>query len=93
MSQLMLSILVTGSNQGLGFEACRHLAKLAHVHLFVCGRDETRVQEAVQRLKQDEDSEAKIDSVIMDITNDPSIRAAAADVDAKLGGAALDVLV
>ncbi|KZP22438.1 NAD(P)-binding protein [Athelia psychrophila] len=93
MSQPKLSILVTGSNQGLGFEAARHLSKLSHVHLFVCGRDANRVQEAIEKLRKEEGCEAEIDSVVMDIADDTSIHAAVVDVDKKLGGAALDVLV
>lgn len=93
MSQPKLSILITGSNQGLGFEAARHLSKHSHVHLFICGRDEGRVQAATDKLKQDPDCMAQVDSVVMDIANDASINAAVADVERKLGGAGLDVLV
>ncbi|KZP07990.1 NAD(P)-binding protein [Athelia psychrophila] len=93
MSQSKLSILVTGSNQGLGFSAARHLSKLPNVHLFVCGRDANRVQEAVEKLKREEECAAEIDTIVMDITDDSSIHAAVADLEKKLGGAALDVLV
>lgn len=93
MSQLKLSILITGSNQGLGLEAARHLSKHSHVHLIVCGRDEGRVQAAIDALKQDPGCTAQIDSVVMDISNDASIHAAVADVERKLGGGSLDVLV
>ncbi|KZP16279.1 NAD(P)-binding protein [Athelia psychrophila] len=93
MSQSKLSILVTGSNQGLGFSAARHLSKLPDVHLFICGRDVNRVQEAVEKLKLEEGCAAEIDTIVMDITDDASIHAAVADLEKKLGGAALDVLV
>ncbi|KZP11408.1 NAD(P)-binding protein [Athelia psychrophila] len=67
MSQPKISIVVTGSNQGIGYEAARHLSKLPHVHLFVSGRDPNRVQEAIEKLKKEEGCEAELDSVVMDI--------------------------
>lgn len=88
-----LTILVTGSNQGLGYETARHLSKLSHVHLFISGRNSDRVQEAVEKLKREEGCQATIDSVVMDISDDASIKAGVKDVEAKLGNAALDVLV
>ncbi|KZP25601.1 NAD(P)-binding protein, partial [Athelia psychrophila] len=93
MSQPKISIVVTGSNQGIGYEAARHLSKLPHVHLFVSGRDPNRVQEAIEKLKKEEGCEAELDSVVMDIADDASIHVAVADVEKQLGGAALDVLV
>lgn len=93
MSQEKLSILVTGSNQGLGLSTARHLSKLPHVHLFLCGRDINRVQEAAEKLKGEDGCAAVIDTILMDISDDASIHAAVADLEQKLGGAALDVLV
>lgn len=93
MAHPKLTILVTGSNQGLGFEAAHHLSKYSHVHLFVSGRNPPLVQEAVLKLKTEEGCQALIDSVILDISDDASIHAAVREVETKLKDAALDVLV
>jgi NAD(P)-dependent dehydrogenase (short-subunit alcohol dehydrogenase family) len=88
-----LAILVTGSNQGLGFETARHLSKHPHIHLFVSGRNPARVQEALEKITKEENCKAIVDSVVIDVTDDDSIKAGVKEVEAKLNGAALDVLV
>ena len=93
MSSPKLAILVTGANQGIGFETSRHLSKLEHIHLFVSGRNPTRVQEAASVLRAEEGCQAVVDSVVLDVSDDLSIQAAVKEVEIKLGGAALDVLV
>ena len=93
MSTPTLSILVTGSNQGLGFETAVHLSKHAHVHLFVSGRNPSRVQEAAEKIVKAEGCKAVVDSVVIDVGDDASINAGVKYVEAKLNGAALDVLV
>jgi len=93
MSTPTLAILVTGSNKGLGFETARHLSKHPHIHLFVSGRNPTCVQEALEKITKEEDCKAVVDSVIIDVVDDNSIKAGVKEVEAKLNGAALDVLV
>lgn len=93
MSLPKLTILITGSNQGIGFEIARHLSKLEHIHIFVSGRNPTLVQHATSSLKAEEGCQAIIDCVVLDISDDLSIQAAVREVEAKLGGTALDVLV
>lgn len=93
MAQPKLAILITGSNQGLGFEAARHLSKYSHVNLFVSGRNPTLVQDAVLKLKTEEGCQALIDSVVLDVSDDASIQSAVREVESKLNHAAVDVLV
>lgn len=88
-----LAILITGANQGIGYGAARHLSKHSHVRLFVSGRNPSRVQEAVEKIKKEDGCQAIIESVILDVSNDDSINAAVKDVEKRLGGAALDVLI
>ncbi|KIM87459.1 hypothetical protein PILCRDRAFT_814986 [Piloderma croceum F 1598] len=84
---------VTGSNQGLGFETARHLPKYPHVHLFVSGQNLTSVQEALEKITKEEDCKAVVDSVVIDVVDDDSIKAGVKEVEIKLNGAGLDVLV
>lgn len=93
MSLPMLTILITGFNKGIGFEIALHLSKLEHIHLFVSGRNPALVQQSASSLKAEEGCQAIIDNVVLDISDDLSIQAAVREVEAKLGGAALDVLV
>jgi len=88
-----LTILITGANQGLGFEAARHLSKYAHIHLLVSGRDSARLSEAVLKLKADEGCRAVLGEVVMDVSDDESIKKGVASVAGLLDGKALDVLV
>jgi NAD(P)-dependent dehydrogenase (short-subunit alcohol dehydrogenase family) len=78
----MPSILITGGNRGLGFEASRQLIALGH-HVWLSARDERRGGAAAHRLG------ARF--VQLDVTDDDSVSAAADQVGADPAG--LDVLV
>lgn len=93
MSTALLSVLITGSNQGLGFQAARHLSKRKDVHLIISGRDASRLQEALDSITKEEGCQASVDSVLIDVSDDDSINAAVKEVEGKLNGKALDVLV
>ncbi|KAG8848097.1 hypothetical protein FRB96_001284 [Tulasnella sp. 330] len=88
-----LFILITGSNEYLGYEAALQLSKHAHVHLLISGRDPARVEEAFGKVSKDEGCRAKVQSVIIDVSDDDSIRAAVAEVGRLLVGEPPDVLV
>lgn len=89
----VIAILITGSNQGLGFETARQLSKLPHVHLFLSGRDPIRVREASGKITTEEGCQALVDEVIIDVANDDTIKMAHTEVESKLQGKALDVLI
>lgn len=93
MSSNTISILITGSNQGLGYEAALQLSKHAHVHLIISGRNASRVEEALVKIKKDAGCQAKVQSVVIDVSDDGSIQAAVAEVEKLLDGKPLDVLV
>ncbi|KZP33205.1 NAD(P)-binding protein [Athelia psychrophila] len=93
MSTPPTTILITGANQGLGFETARQLSKHPNVHLFLAGRNLTKIQEAQTKITTEEGCQASVDTVIIDVTDDASIEAGVEEVQSKLRGAALDVLV
>ena len=79
--------LVTGANKGIGYEIAAGLGALGW-KLGVGARDQRRLDEAVARLR---DGGADAFGVLLDVTDDASVAAAAAQVEEQAGG--LDVLV
>jgi NAD(P)-dependent dehydrogenase (short-subunit alcohol dehydrogenase family) len=77
----MTTTLVTGANQGLGRETARQLIAAGHT-VYVGARDETRGRQAAAELG------ARF--VQLDVTDDDSVAAALAQIEAEGG---LDVLV
>jgi NAD(P)-dependent dehydrogenase (short-subunit alcohol dehydrogenase family) len=73
---------ITGANKGLGFETARRLAELGHTVL-LGARDPQRGQAAAGRLG--------VRFVPIDVTDDDSVKRAAADVEAHEGR--LDTLI
>ena len=79
--------LITGANKGLGFETARQLAN-QNVKVLIGARDETRGREAAEKL-QDEGFDAEF--VLIDVTDEKTIEAAAKYVEENCGK--LDILV
>ncbi|MFE3881055.1 SDR family NAD(P)-dependent oxidoreductase [Kitasatospora sp. NPDC059146] len=77
----MTTTLITGANKGLGFETARQLIAAGHT-VYVGSRDPERGRRAAERLGAR--------PVVIDITDDASVTAAARTVEADGG---LDVLV
>jgi NAD(P)-dependent dehydrogenase (short-subunit alcohol dehydrogenase family) len=77
----MTTILITGANKGLGFEAARRLIDAGHI-VYAGSRDAERGRQAAKRLG------ARV--VLLDVTDDASVTAAAKTIEADGG---LDVLV
>lgn len=71
IKQLIMTktILITGSNKGIGFETARQLGKLGH-HIILSARNETRLKKAVQKLK---DESTEVQGLLMDISDEKSI--------------------
>src|SRR5690625_4927594 len=78
----MTVTLITGANKGIGFETARQLRELGH-NVYVGARDVERGRQAAARLG------ARF--VQLDVTDDASVAAALASIDAAEGR--LDVLV
>jgi NAD(P)-dependent dehydrogenase (short-subunit alcohol dehydrogenase family) len=79
--------LITGANKGIGFAVAQGLAATG-LTVAVGARDETRRQEAVERLRA---GGADAFGVPLDVTSDDSVAAAAAAIERTAGR--LDVLV
>jgi NAD(P)-dependent dehydrogenase (short-subunit alcohol dehydrogenase family) len=77
----MTTTLITGANKGLGFETARQLIAAGHT-VYVGSRDAERGRLAAERL------DARM--VLIDVTDDASVAAAATTIEADGG---LDVLV
>ncbi|KUN38039.1 short-chain dehydrogenase [Streptomyces longwoodensis] len=78
----MTTTLITGANKGLGFETARRLVAEGHT-VYIGSRDAARGRAAAERLGAR--------AVLLDVTDDASVAAAAKTVEAESGG--LDVLV
>ncbi len=77
----MTTTLITGANKGLGYETARQLIAVGHT-VYLGSRDQTRGRAAAQQLG------ARL--VVLDVTDDASVNAAADKIAAEGG---LDVLV
>jgi NAD(P)-dependent dehydrogenase (short-subunit alcohol dehydrogenase family) len=81
----MTTTLITGANKGLGFETARQLIAAGHT-VYVGARDGANAAKAAAELGP------AARPLLIDITDDASVRAAAEQVAAETGGV-LDVLV
>lgn len=82
-------VLVTGANQGIGYEIAKKLGKDHEgYHVLVAGRRKEAVEEAAKKLQAEGCS---VEPLVLDVTSDESIAEAAKTVDAKYGR--LDVLI
>ncbi|MGW1028146.1 SDR family oxidoreductase [Streptomyces sp. NPDC002577] len=77
----MTATLITGANKGLGFETARRLIAAGHT-VYIGSRDAERGRRAAEKLG------ARL--VLLDVTDDASVAAAAKTIEAEGG---LDVLV
>ncbi|GLY28139.1 SDR family oxidoreductase [Kineosporia sp. NBRC 101731] len=86
MNSTQQTALVTGGNKGIGFETARQLAQQGFTVWLGC-RDQGRGEAAVRELAPDGD----VRFVRLDVTDEASVRAAAAHIGDTSG--ALDVLI
>src|SRR5882724_9650351 len=83
----MKTILVTGSNKGIGFEIVRQLSKQGHT-VILSSRDENKGKEAVTKLSEEN---LQIHFLQLDITDQQSIEDAFQRIKFDFGK--LDVLI
>jgi short-subunit dehydrogenase len=87
MSTVSKFVLITGATAGIGRMTAIHLAKLGH-HVIATGRKPAELAKV-----QQEAAGLKLDTVLLDVTSQPSIEAAVLEVDRLTAGRGLDVLV
>lgn len=81
------TILITGANKGIGYETARVLARAGH-NVLLGARDAGRGRAAVASLAADG---LRVRYVPLDVTDEATVAAAAATVDADYGS--LDILI
>lgn len=82
-------VLVTGANQGIGFEIAKKLnVEHENYHVIMAGRRKQAIEEAAEKLKAEGFS---VEPLVLDQSSDDSVAAAAKAVDEKHGH--LDVLI
>lgn len=80
--------LVTGANQGIGLEIAKKLAAEHKYHVIITGRRKNAIEEVAKSLQ---DQGLSVEPLVMELTSDESIAAAAKYVGEKHGH--IDVLV
>ena len=84
-------VLITGANQGVGFEAAKALAASSgSYHILIGSRDTSRGDKAVEELNKIS-SNSSISTIQLEVTSSDSIKAAAASVESEFGK--LDCLI
>src|SRR5436190_19221960 len=71
----MKTVLITGSNRGIGFEIARQCAAKSF-HVFLSGRNKEKLEAAQQKLQQEN---LQADILLMDTSDANSITHAAAE--------------
>jgi len=69
----MKTVLITGANRGIGFEIARQLLK-KDFQVFISGRDEMKLSEALNQLKKEYSS---VEMILMDVSSSESVKTAA----------------
>lgn len=81
------NILITGANRGIGFEIARQTCKRGF-HVFISGREDKKVSEALARLKTESVS---AEMILMDVSKDDTVKAAAESLAVR--NIRLDVII
>ena len=81
------TVLITGSNRGIGFETARQLAEAGY-YIILAARNETRLEKAVQSLQL---KYHDVEGILMDVSNEISINNAATEIQNR--NLQIDVLI
>jgi len=84
----MKTVLITGANKSIGFEAARQLLQ-KNYYVYLGSRDPQKGQQAVDQLKSE--GFANVEAITIDVDNLDSIKAARETLDRKISS--LDVLI
>ncbi|KAH8692824.1 putative short chain dehydrogenase/reductase [Talaromyces proteolyticus] len=92
MAAKQIVTLITGANQGIGFETAKNLVLSSNAyHVIIGSRDANRGTKAVSELQSLADIKGTLDTVQIDVTDDNSVDRAAEHIQSKYGR--LDILV
>lgn len=70
----------SGGNKGIGFALCKELAINRNCHVYLGSRSKERGEAAVKKIL-DEDENASVELLIVDVMSDESVDAAAKSLD------------
>ena len=78
-------VLVTGANKGIGLQICKKIVQtVPDAHVLLGSRNQARGEKAVEDvLASDASAAGRVELVVLDVTDDASIAAAAKDVAAR----------
>jgi NAD(P)-dependent dehydrogenase (short-subunit alcohol dehydrogenase family) len=82
-----MTILITGGNKGIGFEACRQLAQAGH-RVILSARSAQRGEQAVKDLTAEG---LKVEFLLLDMASEESIARAVRELKVRIGS--LNVLI
>ncbi|KAL4784207.1 putative short-chain dehydrogenase [Aspergillus varians] len=88
MSATKPLILITGANQGIGLATAQNLASTGKYHLLVGARSQSKAEGTAQQLSS---LNPDVTPLVIDVTDDASITAAAKSVTDQFGS--LDILI
>ncbi|KAF4415771.1 hypothetical protein F53441_14600 [Fusarium austroafricanum] len=92
MSKYKQLVLITGANQGVGYETAKNLLlSSVKYHVILGSRDEYKGEAAARELQSMEDIKGTVSSIQLDVTDDNSVDAAARTLASEWGR--LDTLV
>ncbi|KAI3580008.1 hypothetical protein IWW34DRAFT_694513 [Fusarium oxysporum f. sp. albedinis] len=92
MSKYKQLVLITGANQGVGFETAKNLVlSSVKYHVIIGSRDEAKGEIAARSLQSLDDIKGTVSSIQIDVTDDNSVDAAAQTLASEWGR--LDILV
>ncbi|KAF9773441.1 hypothetical protein IL306_008722 [Fusarium sp. DS 682] len=92
MSKYKQLVLITGANQGVGFETAKNLVlSSVKYHVIIGSRDEAKGEIAARELQSLDDIKGTVSSIQIDVTDDSSVDAAAQTLASEWGR--LDILV
>ncbi|RBR11273.1 uncharacterized protein FIESC28_09157 [Fusarium coffeatum] len=92
MSKYKKLVLITGANQGVGYETAKNLVlSSVDYHVVIGSRNEAKGQEAAENLQSLDSIRGTVSSIQLDVTNDTSVDNAARTLASEWGR--LDILV
>ncbi|PPQ97860.1 hypothetical protein CVT26_013029 [Gymnopilus dilepis] len=85
------TVLVTGANNGIGYEAAKHFARMQPLRLILACRSKEKGEAAVEKLKKETNYPGTVELWILDLADFSSVKSFAEKFEAD--GGRLDILV